>query len=549
MKIDFNKQKNTYFLIFLYFFSLVIVFLNLQDQGIHIEEKFHRLNGLYWLSYILEIFGIVNLQEIVDIKISQISDYSLSRVTEYNKYGVIFDLPLAILEVCLEIEDVRDVYYLKHFLSFVIFLISSYIFFKILLKSNKNFFFSFAGLGLYLTTPRIFGDSFFYKDILFLSFLIFVIHYFIKCIENLSLKNLIFLSLFCALAINLRIFSIIVPFLFVFTLIIKSFYSKNIFEHSKKIMQYFIFLFIFLYIFWPYLWSNPILNFIELFKSLDKNLIDIKILYDGNYISNRGLPDTYIFNWILISSPFLQSILFLIGYCLYFIRLGKRFIKIKILADHNDLWRGKKEEIDFIFFLFFTTFLILFLVLNAPFYNGWRLVYFLNIFIVYFIINFFSNTQIFFKNKKILRHSLKFLVILMISYNLNNIFKYHPFQSLYFNSLVSEKTKNSYEGDYHGIAAKEFFEKVLELDKNLKINIGVASHTPLQRGLEGLAISKRQIFKIVGQEYQEANYIFKNNISEVNSKLNKKYEVPKNFSKIYERKINNLEIYQIYKKM
>ena len=87
MKIDFNKQKNTYFLIFLYFFSLVIVFLNLQDQGIHIEEKFHRLNGLYWLSYILEIFGIVNLQEIVDIKISQISDYSLSRVTEYNKYG------------------------------------------------------------------------------------------------------------------------------------------------------------------------------------------------------------------------------------------------------------------------------------------------------------------------------------------------------------------------------------------------------------------------------------------------------------------------------
>ena len=75
---------------------------------------------------------------------------------------------------------------------------------------------------------------------------------------------------------------------------------------------------------------------------------------------------------------------------------------------------------------------------------------------------------------------MKFLVILMISYNLNNIFKYHPFQSLYFNSLVSEKTKNSYEGDYHGIAAKEFFEKVLELDKNLKINIGVASHTPLQ---------------------------------------------------------------------
>ena len=50
-----------------------------------------------------------------------------------------------------------------------------------------------------------------------------------------------------------------------------------------------------------------------------------------------------------------------------------------------------------------------------------------------------------------------------------------------------------------------------------------------------------------GDRSENADYIYKNNISEVNSFLNKKYEVPKNFSKIYELKINKIKIYEIYK--
>ena len=44
-----------------------------------------------------------------------------------------------------------------------------------------------------------------------------------------------------------------------------------------------------------------------------------------------------------------------------------------------------------------------------------------------------------------------------------------------------------------------------------------------------------------------ANYIFKNNISEVNSKLIKKYQIPDNFSKIYELKVDKVIIYEIYR--
>ena len=65
--------------------------------------------------------------------------------------------------------------------------------------------------------------------------------------------------------------------------------------------------------------------------------------------------------------------------------------------------------------------------------------------------------------------------------------------------------------------------------------------------MEALEPDKKR-FKIVGQEYHLATFIYKNNISEVDAAVNKKYEIPKNFSKIYEKKINKLIIYEIFKK-
>ena len=106
---------------------------------------------------------------------------------------------------------------------------------------------------------------------------------------------------------------------------------------------------------------------------------------------------------------------------------------------------------------------------------------------------------------------------------------------------------NGFEGDYYGISTKHFFNKILEIDKRKKIKIAVASHTPLQRGLEAFPVNIQKRFEIVGQEYVIADYIYKNNISEVNINLNKKYEIPKNFSKIYEFNIKKLLIYEVYK--
>ena len=547
MKLNFYKQKNSIFLIFFYFLAFYLASVNISDFGIHIEEKFHRLNGHYWLNYLAKFFGFENLQRITHLKVEGIEDISLSSITRYNKYGIIFDVPAAYLEILLNLDDITEIYYFKHLLSFFIFLISSYFFYKILKKRYSNFFISFIGLLLFVTTPRIFGDSFLYKDVLFLSIFTISFYYFLETIDDFTFKNLFFYSLFCAMAINLRIFAILLPIFFIFILLIK--YSNKIktTDFYGKIFIFFSFLVFFSYIFWPYLWSDPALNFVELFKSLKTDLINVKILYFNDYIYNNLLPDTFILNWLVISNPMPQTVFFFLGYIFYTRRFIFRFINIKENSFHADLWRSKNERQDFTIFFTFSSFFFIFLFLNAPFYNGWRLVYFYNIFIIYFGLYILNYCFLILRNNKIFKSCLILICCLQVIYNLNIIYKSHPYQSIYFNDLLTKKFKEGFEGDYYGLSSKHFFEYLSKLDSRKKISIGVASHTPLQRGLEAISSKSKNKFEIVGQEYHLADYIFKNNISEIDPRLNNKYEIPKNFSMIYSHEVNRTKIYEIYK--
>ena len=43
MKFNLLEQKNSIFLIIFYLFAIIVGFVTLQDYGVHIEEKYHRL--------------------------------------------------------------------------------------------------------------------------------------------------------------------------------------------------------------------------------------------------------------------------------------------------------------------------------------------------------------------------------------------------------------------------------------------------------------------------------------------------------------------------
>jgi hypothetical protein len=528
---------------------LIIGTFTAKDYGVHIEEKFHRSNGFYWLNYILSFTNFTELKTISMNKFNNISDHTLAAVSHFNKHGVIFDLPAAYIEVLFNINNSRDFYQLRHLLSFLFFFVSTIFFYKILLNRFKNKNISLIGTTFFILSPRIYGDSFLYKDIIFLSISTIAIYFFFKIIDKFSYKNLIIFAFFSALSTHTRIMGIYLPIIFLITSFFENLNKKQKFDFLFKNLLLLLSFLFFLIIFWPYLWSDPIKNFLDIFRSLKVDLVSFKILFNNNYISTEHIPYKYLPTWVIISTPTLHIIFFLLGFFFISKRFIIKFLEIENIPKNKDLWFSFDEKKDFLMLFTLSAIFIFVVIHNIKLYNGWRLMYFLNTFFVY--IATYSIYRIYLKirlsKKRVSLFNLFFLVALGLV--CQKMIIVHPYQSLYFNNFLSPEKKNSFEGDYHGLGSSKALIEIIKTNAEKKnINIAVSSHTPLQRGIEFLDPIDKKKINIVGQEYKIADYIYKNNISEVDINSNKKYLIPVNFKKISEYKIDGIILYEIYKR-
>ena len=101
-----NISKKVTFLLFSIFF--LIGTITFKDYGMAIDEEWQRASGFYWLNYILNFTPFENFKIAVNEAISQIGGFTLPSIEGNKSYGVIFDLPVAFLEVFFQIEDPKN---------------------------------------------------------------------------------------------------------------------------------------------------------------------------------------------------------------------------------------------------------------------------------------------------------------------------------------------------------------------------------------------------------------------------------------------------------
>jgi len=538
-------KKITYVIFLLFFFIGIYTY---KDYGISVDEEFERRVGFYWLEYVLSFTTFDNFYNSALLKLNEITGFTLPTAKDNKFYGVIFNLPMAFLEVVFEINDSKEYFHLRHLFNFLLFFVSSIFFYKLLLSRFLKYNIALLGTLFFILSPRIYGDSFFNnKDIVFLSLVSIALYFCIKAIEKDNYKNLLIFSIFAAICTSSRILGIIFPISFILFYFL-SFFQEN--KNLKKIIFFTISYFIFLIIFWPALWENPIENFFLAFKYFsDLQGFNIKMFFNGEYISTNFLPYSYIFTWILITTPILYILLFLIGYYYIFKKLFIRFINIKEKSNYPDLWRDINEKQDLFIFFILTSVIFYLITFNVRLYTGWRQIYFLNVFIIYISVYGFYKIHLNLKSK--IKPNIQFgLIGLFLIFIVYKMIIYHPYQNLYFNSVFNKNAHNKFEVDYWGLTGKKFLESVLILEKNKnQIKIGVASFIPLERSLKLLSKEEREKIIIVGQDYEKADYIYTVFISEVDINGNDKYKIPSNFTKIDEFILDNIKIYEVFKKI
>ena len=545
-----SNIKNWYFIkhiIFLIF--LVIGFLIYKDFGFNIDEKFHRSNGFYWLKYIANYFNFEKLALLSDQKLNEIQGFALSDINHFNKYGIIFDVPAAYIEILFKLNQPHEYYYLRHALVFLYFYLGLFFLYKVLLNRFKKNYLSILGVILMFITPRIFGDSFQNtKDIIFLVFVIISSYFCFKTIDRPTVTNIILFAFFAAAATSLRLFgiSLIATYVILQITLVNKINFLNIIKRNLILFLSFV---ISIIVIWPLLWENPITNFLSYFEILD-DYFNAKVYFLGKYYDPNFLPYYYLPFWILISTPILHLTLFFFGFFSICKRFFKRYINISKKNIYPDFWRGKNELKD-IFILFnFLTILIGLMFLNIKLYNSWRVAYFLYFFIIYFCI--FSIFIFNFKKNfyKIQKPLIKILFYLFLVFTSLRLIIYHPYQSLYFNILVPNQIKNNVEVDYTGLSSIEFLKETLASNANEEvIKIGVVSWYPIWQMLELIQDKNVKKIKIIEiKENDKSNFLYSNRISDVDKNYNRKYDIPLGFTKLKENVIDGAIIYEVFRK-
>ena len=95
-------------------------------------------------------------------KINEIKQFTpnLYPIEKVPYYGVIFDLPLALVETLLKIDEPIDYFLLRHKIIFLFFFFSAFLFYKIILLRFKSIYLALFGFLIFVFSPRIFGNIF-----------------------------------------------------------------------------------------------------------------------------------------------------------------------------------------------------------------------------------------------------------------------------------------------------------------------------------------------------------------------------------------------------
>ena len=519
-----------------HFFTLATIFFIIgsfifKDYGISWDEPNERYSGFVSLNEVFRIFNIDSLNNYPEL-----SNYI------FKEYGVLFNLPLAYIEILFNIDKSKSIYLLRHYINFLIFFIATiYFYFSLRIFYNKTI--SIIGFIFLISSPRIFAESFYNnKDMIFLSLYVITSYYFIKFYINKKLINIIFFSLFAALSINIRVLGLLPIFILVFFLFLDGLNRKEkLLLNSKYIILNLILVSIFVYLIWPFLWSNPLNNILYTLKSMSSYDWPGLVFFLGEYHEGKKIPWNYSMVLFTTTTPLIIVILFLIGLANCFRQLFINFLSLRE-NEISNLWKNDLQLFN-TFSLFNILIILIFIIeFESTLYGGWRHIYFLYPSII--VISLSSLSIV----KKILNFKIMYSIIFFfLIINLKWLIQNHPYQFVYYNPLIKKYIKNNFELDHWGVSNIHSINYLLNQYDKDEYLVFIYSNSPYYYSLNLLNKNEQEKIKFV-KKIDDAEFILTNHYylnqdpKEMDQFLVNNYELE------HEIIVNNVSINSIFKK-
>ncbi len=423
-----------------------------------------------------------------------------------DNHGAGYELFLIFCEKLMKLRDLRDIYLMRHLVTHMFFLISALFGYVLVYRLFRNQVIACLGFIMLVFSPRIYAHSFFNsKDLPFLCMVIIIFAICQLAFDKNKPWLYAILGLATGYATSIRIMGVMFAmFIVLFFLLDWMALRSDKAKAKKQLLNLLWFTLAFcgaLYISWPYLWPNPIGNFLESFNALAHyTLWTGSVFFQGDYVKGTELPSSYVPTWFAITNPVLWLVAGLAGVV---------FI-IRDFFIHTKVHLKNSNERNFLFFaLCFIAPIFSVIALHSVIYDDWRHLYFVYppfVLAAIYMLNKLYNTK--FKIAVITACAIQ---IGMIGYF---FVKYHPFQQVYFNELIShddQYLRKNYDMEYWGCGFKQELDHILKADTAKTIKICCNFNDPVNNNVTFLKPADRKRIQILDiSKVNEADYFLTN---------------------------------------
>lgn len=511
---------HTPFLFFMGFCLLVGLWIY-RDFGLSHDEVTQRTTGAMAAVYANQKLGYVFLSEeairkraekIVEDPRSIDKYLGKTGFNEYRDrdYGVVFELFLIGAEVVSGVKDSADVYFLRHLLTYLFFLVGLAFFYFLLWEWLQNRWWALMGAVFLYLSPPIFAHAFFNsKDIPFMVAYLGSMYTLQRLLRNKTFANAVWHALMCAIAVDIRIPGIFMPGmtgLMVGLEFLKAHspmgYLK---QHVRIYATYVIMLGAMIVLFWPFLWEAPFKNFLFAFANMSK------FRWNGQTFALGQVFEPYLYTpwyyipiWIIATTPLLYVLAFF--YALFL--AIQRAIKV---PDGQWLYDTPARQTLLMCIGASILPLTAVIVLGSTVYDGWRQLYFIYPGIlasaVYAMHHLFEQVR---SRPLVWTMALTALLSATVVTTAFRMVKLHPFQHLYFSNVVGDNPGRYFDLDYWGTSYRKLLENMVSSSKEelqQRPLVVWADEFSAKVNLQGLPAEVRKNFRFADSLHQADYYL------------------------------------------
>lgn len=464
------------------------------DYGVSWDEPIQRRHGIVTADYINRFLGL---------QAPRYNDEFELETYEFRHYGVLFTTLAFGLERMLGLETWRQQHLMRHYLVFLLFWLGTIGFYQLLRYRYGNWKWILAGMLFLLLCPRLFAHSFFnVKDAVLVAAVLWAMYTMVRFLDTPRWTWALAHGFASAIAIDIRIVAVIIPALtlgwwLIRLLSVRPSLGKALFPLGL----YGLITAVVLVIGWPYLWANPLANFLEAYRVMGHYQWGGEVRLWGEFLYPAGgLAWWYLPSWMLITIPVGITLFFLAGLGRIVYRLARPLLRLKFQ------WFQRRDvRTDAILLSLFVAPVAIVLLKRSVLYDDWRQMYFVYPAFALVALSGVEGLQ----RRLRLKWVMPLLVALTLGGTLIQMVRYHPLEHVYFNFLAGSNRELRFDQDYWGLSYKQAFETLLEKDTSAVITFysqnfpGTANHAFLPKEKEARL---KQVWEEKGAKYYLSNF-------------------------------------------